>query len=399
LPIKSDSYYRRKFFEAQTTGGGAESQEYKRAVDRVMRLFGEALENNATVLGKSIAPATLADWAGKTVGRVNAEAMSRLVFGDNLIELLSDFTRPTIPLRYGEAIEESINDLTLHLFQAALESAHGEACYVENSSQEIVIDSRLSAAAAGSGLWNAETRETVLNLGQMAIDFAGIFEPTPSADLLNTVISLIRLEPVDAGISLVSAVPYLGDCAKLAKIPKWINTITTATALVANRAELAKYAEPILTAVRNGTESLARLVPESLAVQVGQLRQVAANGVEASGKAIREQAAKTIAWITPGSLSVEEETAVLETLWHIDNGTLPGSTIGTKWGIPFENREGFLPGEIGASSPYREFRVAPPSGTNRAGERRIVVNVETNEMYYTWTHYGDTGSPSFLRVR
>jgi len=50
-------------------------------------------------------------------------------------------------------------------------------------------------------------------------------------------------------------------------------------------------------------------------------------------------------------------------------------------------------------SPYLEYRVSPPEGTNGAGVRRIVVNQETVETYYTWTHYGQAGDPAFVQIR
>jgi hypothetical protein len=68
-------------------------------------------------------------------------------------------------------------------------------------------------------------------------------------------------------------------------------------------------------------------------------------------------------------------------------------------GDPFRNRLGDLPGGRGASSPYREYRVSPPPGTAGPGVRRIVANPATGETYYTWTHYGDAGSPAFVRIR
>lgn len=34
-----------------------------------------------------------------------------------------------------------------------------------------------------------------------------------------------------------------------------------------------------------------------------------------------------------------------------------------------------------------------------AGTRRIVVDNNSREMYYTWTHYGQVGDPAFLKIR
>ena len=41
----------------------------------------------------------------------------------------------------------------------------------------------------------------------------------------------------------------------------------------------------------------------------------------------------------------------------------------------------------------------PPLGTSGAGTLRVVLNSQNGDMYYTWTHYGDTGEPAFVRIR
>lgn len=94
------------------------------------------------------------------------------------------------------------------------------------------------------------------------------------------------------------------------------------------------------------------------------------------------------------SLSLEEKQAVLNTLKYIDNGTRPTDRLAIKWGTKFDNYEGYLP-----NGRYVEYRVSPPSSATNAGTRRIVKNVETGELYYTWTHYGDAGSPAFVKIR
>jgi RHS repeat-associated protein len=101
--------------------------------------------------------------------------------------------------------------------------------------------------------------------------------------------------------------------------------------------------------------------------------------------------------ITPGSLALSEEEAVLDTLEHIDAGTRPFGALRKKWGTGFRNVRGDLPGTPGAGG-YREYRVAPPIGTTGAGVRRIVVG-QDGSVYYSWTHYGDTGAPAFVRLR
>jgi RHS repeat-associated protein len=102
-------------------------------------------------------------------------------------------------------------------------------------------------------------------------------------------------------------------------------------------------------------------------------------------------------WITPGSLPPGEEESLLNTLGSIDNGTVPAGPTGIKWGSVFKNWAGDLPGGQGPASPYQEYRVDP--GSPDAGTLRVVQNSTTGETYYTWTHYGDTGCPSFVRIR
>lgn len=107
----------------------------------------------------------------------------------------------------------------------------------------------------------------------------------------------------------------------------------------------------------------------------------------------------SIARIAPGSLPAAEEAAALSTLRHIDAGTKPTGDLAKKWGTQFKNWSGDLPGAQGGNSPYREYRVAPSAGTTGAGTNRIVVNSQTGEVYYTWTHYGDTSKPAFVQIR
>ena len=106
-----------------------------------------------------------------------------------------------------------------------------------------------------------------------------------------------------------------------------------------------------------------------------------------------------VPWIAPGSLPPAEESALNDTLTHIDSGTVPTDATARRWGIRFNNRDGDLPGASGSNSPYLEYRVAPPPGVNGAGPLRVVVDSQTGETYYTWTHYGDSGDPPFVRIR
>jgi guanyl-specific ribonuclease Sa len=110
-------------------------------------------------------------------------------------------------------------------------------------------------------------------------------------------------------------------------------------------------------------------------------------------------ATRGIERLSLAQLSAAEQAAVLETLQHIDAGTQPTGPLAKKWRAQFKNWSGDLPGPRGESSPFREFRVEPAPGTAGAGPRRIVTNPQTREVFYTWTHYGDSGEPAFVQLR
>lgn len=78
---------------------------------------------------------------------------------------------------------------------------------------------------------------------------------------------------------------------------------------------------------------------------------VSIGGIEGEiGEALVAGAAgPPIARITPGSLPAAEEESLLRTLDHIDAGTIPTGSLAKKWGTPFRNRDGDLPGVRAAS--------------------------------------------------
>jgi guanyl-specific ribonuclease Sa len=104
------------------------------------------------------------------------------------------------------------------------------------------------------------------------------------------------------------------------------------------------------------------------------------------------------AWITPGSLPDEEAEAIQNSLSHLDAGTQPPDIDPRGWGRVFRNNAGDLPGTPGAGG-YREYDVHPAPGILNRGPRRLVVSDSGGSIYYTWTHYGDSGLPAFVRIR
>lgn len=88
--------------------------------------------------------------------------------------------------------------------------------------------------------------DVALDLTQLTLDVAGIFDPTPISDGSNAVISLLRGDWSGAAISGVSMIPYLGDTAKLAKLPRLAETLGKVADLVrANPAAAAALRGPL----------------------------------------------------------------------------------------------------------------------------------------------------------
>ena len=147
-----------------------------------------------------------------------------------------------------------------------------------------------------------------------------------------------------------------------------------------------------------GAAMVGQAIPASVA-KITPVVQAINHGIDTGVYCAAKGVGPTISRILPGSLPAAEEAAALSTLRHIDAGTKPTGDLAKKWGTQFKNWAGDLPGGQGTTSPYREYRVAPSAGTTGAGTNRIVVNGQTGEVYYTWTHYGDTAKPAFVQVR
>jgi hypothetical protein len=116
--------------------------------------------------------------------------------------------------------------------------------------------------AAASGCLNpsanaAPSRHEVLKgLGKMAVSVAGIVDPTPVSDGIGTVWALIDGEWIDAGISALGVVPYIGDLAKAGKLGAFARTIEKAVDLAKVDTEFARAARPVLQKIRDGIDTL-----------------------------------------------------------------------------------------------------------------------------------------------
>lgn len=100
-----------------------------------------------------------------------------------------------------------------------------------------------------------EKQELLLDLGQIAVDIVGIFEPTPFADLTNAGISIWRGNWLDAGLSALGVIPYLGDAAKLGKLGKFGKLIERAVELAKLDPGFADQLRPVLRKIKDAIDA------------------------------------------------------------------------------------------------------------------------------------------------
>ena len=105
---------------------------------------------------------------------------------------------------------------------------------------------------------NLEKEKTalMLDLTQMALDIAGIVDPTPISDGVSGVMSLFRGDWLGAGISVASMFPYLGDLAKAGKLPKLLKTIERAVEIAGKDAKFADTLRPVLEKLKVALDAI-----------------------------------------------------------------------------------------------------------------------------------------------
>lgn len=101
-----------------------------------------------------------------------------------------------------------------------------------------------------------EQKELVLDLTQVGLSVVGIFDPTGIADGADAVISLGRGDYWGAGISALGIIPYLGDIAKIGKLPKLLKIIDNVVAMAKADGKFAKVVEPLLKGLKNAIDKL-----------------------------------------------------------------------------------------------------------------------------------------------
>ena len=117
--------------------------------------------------------------------------------------------------------------------------------------------------------------DLALDLAQIGLDIAGIFDPTPISDGANTLISLGRGDWLGAGLSAISMIPYVGDAAKLGKLGKYAQTVAKAIDAARANPALRQALAPGIQAIG---DAIAKLpldkLPESARKQLTTLKEL-----------------------------------------------------------------------------------------------------------------------------
>lgn len=105
---------------------------------------------------------------------------------------------------------------------------------------------------------DAQLREVSFDLLELALDLAGIADPTPVSDGASALLSIARGQWLDAAISGASMVPYIGDLAKTGKLPKYLKSLEKAVALAGRSEKVAQAITPAMRKIRQALEFLPR---------------------------------------------------------------------------------------------------------------------------------------------
>lgn len=130
-----------------------------------------------------------------------------------------------------------------------------------------------------------EQRELLIDLGQITLDVAGIFDPTPISDLSSAVVSLTRGAWIPAAISAIAIVPFAGDLAKLAGLDRYVAILQRAVRAGQADARFAAVLRPVLLSLDNALAAVPlRHVPGSVKRFVGRMRSMIAEFLPAGSK-------------------------------------------------------------------------------------------------------------------
>ena len=134
-------------------------------------------------------------------------------------------------------------------------------------------------------------------------------------------------------------------------------------------------------------------------------RRAEAAAGEAETKAAKEQGrvaadGTIIARKDPADFPAEERAKIGRALRRHDGTPNPGENLwwSGAWGESHGNYQGRLPGIRGGGG-YKEYYVEPGPGQTPPGPRRLVKKESSGRLFYSNTHYGDSGNPAYYALR
>jgi len=124
----------------------------------------------------------------------------------------------------------------------------------------------------GEDTLTAEERQLLIDLVQATADVLGFVDPTPTCDGISMVISLSQGDFFGASLSIISMVPFIGDAAKLGKLPKYRKVLDRAIAQAKKSTRFETLVKPLLIQLQDSLGRLPDFLPEKLAEQVRSMR-------------------------------------------------------------------------------------------------------------------------------
>jgi hypothetical protein len=129
--------------------------------------------------------------------------------------------------------------------------------------------SHTPSSASVSNDPSADAQETIEELVQIALDVAGMIDPSPISDALGTANELRRGNYGGAALSALGVVPYIGDLAKAGKLGRYVRAVSRAIELARTSDRVAAAIAPF---VRRLDDALS-LMPSGVNIQVDQMKR------------------------------------------------------------------------------------------------------------------------------
>ena len=152
---------------------------------------------------------------------------------------------PPVPVRQA--------DLPFALTDAGATSRTGEV-QLQGQTRRSQLESQLGGPDPAE--LARQKRELMLDLTQMALDIAGLIDPTPVSDGANGIVSLFRGDFLGAGISALSMIPYVGDLAKVGKLGKFVRTMERVVDIARVDPGFADAVRPLLNQIKGALDQI-----------------------------------------------------------------------------------------------------------------------------------------------